>query len=216
MKRTLSIAALVLALGACKEKERPAPPEPKSDPSASHGARTLPIPDSTLPPGHPPIDASSPVSAAPATGDLAWDVPQHWVVEKPSNNVRFAQYRVPGAGGDGECVVFYFGPGQGGDPMANARRWAGQFMQPDGRDSVEVMKVEPLPGTRVAVEIVEVGGTYDGGMSGTGQKPGYRLLGGIAAGADAPWFFKLVGPEATVRAERAAFVRMLESIRANG
>ena len=46
--------------------------------------------------------------------------------------MRHAQYRVPGGNGDGECIVFYFGPGEGGDPMSNARRWAGQFDQPDG------------------------------------------------------------------------------------
>ena len=27
----------------------------------------------------------------------------------PSSSMRRAQYRVPGAGGDAECVVFYFG-----------------------------------------------------------------------------------------------------------
>ena len=29
--------------------------------------------------------------------------------------MRRAQYRISGSGGDAECVVFYFGPGQGGD-----------------------------------------------------------------------------------------------------
>ena len=44
------------------------------------------------------------------------------------------------------------------------------------------------------------------------EKPGYMLLGGIAQGPDAPWFFKLTGPEETLRGERAAFVAMLESL----
>jgi hypothetical protein len=131
--------------------------------------------------------------------------------------MRLAQYRVPGPGGDAECVVFYFGPGQGGDPQANAARWAGQFEQSDGRSSLDVMTIEPLGGTAVPVRIVEVHGTYDGGMTMTDappeKRPGYMLLGGIAEGPDAPWFFKLTGPAATVQAEREAFEALLRSLR---
>ncbi len=145
-----------------------------------------------------------------------WEVPAGWIVEQPASSMRLAQYRVPGAGGDGECVVFYFGPGQGGDPSANAVRWARQFSQPDGSSSLDVMQVSELPGTRVRVQLVEVTGTYDGGMTMTDapaeKKPGYMLLGAIAEGQDAPWFFKFTGPEATVKAQRPAFVSMLESL----
>jgi hypothetical protein len=131
--------------------------------------------------------------------------------------MRRAQYRVPGPGGDGECIVFYFGPGQGGDPAANAVRWAQQFKQPDGSSSVDRMQVATLEGTRVRVQIVEVTGTYDGGMTMTDapaeQKPDYMLLGAIAQGADAPWFFKFTAPEATARAQRESFESMMRSIR---
>jgi hypothetical protein len=118
--------------------------------------------------------------------------------------MRRAQYRVAGAAGDGECVVYYFGPGQGGDATSNAVRWAQQFEQPDGSSSLEAMRLTTLEGTRVPVQIVEVTGTYDGGMTMTDapaqRKPGFMLLGAIAQGADAPWFFKLTGPEATAPA----------------
>jgi hypothetical protein len=131
--------------------------------------------------------------------------------------MRIAQYRVPGPAGAGECIVFYFGPGQGGDAMANARRWAGQFTQPDGSSSLDRMEVSSLESAAVAVELVEVGGTYDGGMTMTAKpaerREEYMLLGAIAHGPDAPWFFKLTGPEATIRAQREAFVGMMKSIR---
>jgi hypothetical protein len=42
------------------------------------------------------------------------------------------------------------------------------------------------------------------------------LLGGIVPGPDAPWFFKLTGPEDTVRSERERFVALLRSVRATG
>jgi hypothetical protein len=55
---------------------------------------------------------------------VVWDVPEGWTAVPPASSMRKAQYRVPGPGGDGECIVFFFGVGQGGDPMANAVRWA--------------------------------------------------------------------------------------------
>ena len=98
-------------------------------------ARTLAIPGQDLPPGHPPLDSSD------SAGRLAWDLPEGWEVQDPATRMRIAQYRVPGPAGDAECIVFYFGAGQGGDPLANARRWAGQFTLPDGRPAEETMKI---------------------------------------------------------------------------
>ena len=180
---------------------------------AGRPADTLPIPGQPgeLPPGHPPRGGA---------GGLAWSVPEGWTERPPSSNMRFAQYAVDGPGGSGECVVFYFGPNQGGDPMANAQRWAGQFSQPDGRSSVELMTMTAVEGSRVRASLVEVTGTYEGGMT-TSQQPfeaktGYMLLGGIAEGPDAPWFFKFTGPEETVRAQKEAFLGMMTSIRVEG
>lgn len=179
---------------------------------SSRSARTLPVPGQEMTEGRP--------QAGTAAGTLAWSVPAGWIEEEPATPMRNYQYRLPGGNGDGECIVFYFGPGEGGDPMSNARRWAGQFVQPDGSSSLEVMKVTTLDSTSVPVQMVEVTGTYDGGMTMTAQpaeaRPGHMLLGGIAQGPDGPWFFKVTGPEATIREQRAAFVGMMESIRVEG
>jgi len=100
--------------------------------------------------------------------------------------------------------------------LANARRWAGQFEQPGGGSSLDVMQVSTIDGTQVPVQIVEVTGTYDGGMTmmqaPPEKKAGFMLLGGIAEGPDAPWFFKFTGPEATVRAARDEFLAMMRSV----
>lgn len=169
--------------------------------SALAGGRTLPIP------------RAAPPERAATGGTLEWEVPEGWTVERPSNSMRRAQYRIDGADGPAELVVFYFGPGQGGDPTSNAVRWAGQLTQPDGTPSAERMQIARLEGTAVPVQLVEVSGDYGGGMSGAAI-PGATLLAGIAEGPDAPWFFKMVGPAATVRAHREAFVAMMRSLRA--
>jgi hypothetical protein len=131
--------------------------------------------------------------------------------------MRRAQYRAPGAAGAAECVVFYFGPGEGGDAKSNAERWASQFRPADGRSSEAAMKTSSLAVGNIKVLLVEVTGTYAGGMAMGGaaptEQPNYMLLGAIAEGPDANWFFKLTGPEATVRAQRAAFEQMIRSLR---
>jgi hypothetical protein len=145
-----------------------------------------------------------------------WEVPEGWIEDPPSSNVRRAQYRVPGAAGEGECVVFYFGPGQGGDPMLNALRWASQFQQPDGGESSEVMVTREIEVGGIPVLLVELRGTYSNPMVGDRALPNHMLLGAVARGPDANWFFKLTGPEATVEAQRAAFEGLTKSLRVGG
>jgi hypothetical protein len=128
--------------------------------------------------------------------------------------MRKAQYRVSGAGGDAQCVVFYFGPGQGGDAQSNAARWASQFKLANGRDGQTAMKTRETSAGALKVLMVEVAGTYVGGMGGdAGEKAGYMLLGAIAQGPDANWFFKLTGPEKTVSAQRTSFEALVQSLK---
>ncbi len=213
--RLISVMLVGLAAVGCSQPpavdpepaEQPAPPS-----NGRRAARTLEIPGAGPPQGHPPAGSGE------RTAGLHWEAPGGWVSVTPSSSMRLAQYRVPGPGGDAECVVYYFGPGQGGDPASNAVRWAGQFSQPDGRSSVDLMKLTPLTGTPFPTQIAAVTGTYDGGMTMTDapaeEQSNYMLLGGIVEGPDAPWFFKFTGPEATVRAQSTAFEEMMRSLHA--
>lgn len=165
-----------------------------------------------VPPGVPP---PAPGSGTGPSG-LTWTAPKGWVAEQPSSSMRRAQYRIPGPGGDGECVVFYFGPGQGGDAESNANRWADQFTQADGSSARKLLKTRKLDVNGIAVVLTEVTGTYRGGMPGgpaAPERPNYMLLGAIARGPDANWFFKATGPRQTIEATRAAFEAMVRSLR---
>jgi len=206
---------------------------PAHPPVIASGERSAPPipPGAQMPAGHPPIDAATegssaggprmPIVAPGGEGGNAvvWKVPAGWTAEPPANPTRRAQYRVPGPGGSGEFVVFYFGPGQGGDPMLNAQRWASQFDQPDRRPPAAAMKTRNLKAGGMNVLVIETAGTYlEGSMTG-GQvvrKPGWALLGAVVEGPDANWYFKLTGPKATVDAQNAAFEKMLKSIKAGG
>lgn len=177
-----------------------------------------------LPPGHPPMGRPQPgpsVIAPPAGGGtgsqaLVWTAPSGWTKEAPSSAMRRAQYRIPGSAGAGEMVVFYFGPGQGGDAKANVARWVSQFQRPDGKPVGDAFKTREIKVGDIPVVTVEVAGTYVGGMGGgptAGAQPNYMLLGAVAEGPDASWFFRATGPRATLAEQRGAFDTMIRSIK---
>lgn len=202
---------------------------PAGHPPIDGGPATAPPlePGATMPPGHPPLGGGTamqpggmlpPVDPNAGTGQaaLAWTAPASWQSVPPTSSMRRAQYRVPGPGGDAECVVFYFGPGQGGDPQSNAQRWAAQFAGADGKPALDTLKTREIAVGSSKVLMVEANGTYQPGamMGGPDQpQPGWALLGAIAQGPDANWFFKLTGPGATIEAERANFDALLQSLK---
>jgi hypothetical protein len=211
------IAGLPLGLAAgCSRSQQPPAPAPASAPAlATGGAAT------TLPAGHPPIGAApagghggAPVGG----GGMSWTKPAAWESEAPSSGMRQAQYRVGGPAGDAQCVVYYFGAGEGGDATANAERWASQFTRADG--TAAPLKTTSLKTGGTDVLMVEVEGVYHGGPTMGEPAPRPRadsmLLGAIAKGPDANWFFKFTGPAATVRAQRAAFEGMIRSLGTKG
>src|SRR5687768_8540566 len=66
--------------------------------------------------------SSSTAPAQNAAGELRYKVPSGWTAEKPTSDMRVAQYKLPKAEGDGEdalLIVYYFGQGQGGSAQAN-------------------------------------------------------------------------------------------------
>lgn len=177
-----------------------------------------------LPPGHPPTGepGGSPSVPGPPAGSgahsqgLTWKTPAGWMEETPTSSMRRAQYRIPGPGGPAECVVFYFGPGQGGDAQANAARWASQFHRADGGPVGDAFKTREIKVGDIHVVLVEVAGTYVGGMGSgpTGpERPNYMLLGAIARGRDANWFFRATGPRVTLETQRTAFDGLIRSIK---
>lgn len=143
---------------------------------------------------------------------MKWTTPAGWTEQQPTSAMRRAQFQVPGAGGAAELVVFYFGPNQGGDPMSNAERWAGQFKKADGSPALDAMKTEQAQFGGMKTLLTEVEGVYRNAMAGTESFPDYKLIGAIVEGPDANWFFKLTGPKATVEENRDSFLAFLSSL----
>jgi hypothetical protein len=143
---------------------------------------------------------------------VKWIAPASWKLQA-ARQMRVVTYDIPAAPGSepGECGVFYFGEGQGGDVEENFARWVKQF-----EGATPAKKAErTVHGLRV--HTIDVSGTYlaSGGpmMHSQGKKQaGFRLLGAIVEAPQGLVFFKCTGPTATIGKAQAEFDAFLASL----
>jgi hypothetical protein len=152
---------------------------------------------------------------------LRFQVPGDWARVPAPSDMRAAQFRVPhteGDGEDGELVLFFFGKEQGGSADQNVDRWTGQFTQPDGKSSKDARVVVIRTVNGLKETSVEVAGSYQpaqmGGAGGE-AKTGWRLLAAVIEGPGGPWFWRLTGPDATVKAAKPQFESLLTSLQSH-
>ena len=134
---------------------------------------------------------------------IKFEAPKEWTKEKPSSNMRKAQYKVPDKekkGTDAEFTLAFFGKNAGG-VKANLERWYKQMGVTEG-------KPEEIEG-KCKVTLVDLKGTYTPGFGGAAIENA-RMLGAIVETADGLWFFKLVGSAGTVGGWRDDYVKMLK------
>jgi hypothetical protein len=146
---------------------------------------------------------------------LKWTAPPGWKTEgtKP---MRAATYTIPPTAGDttnAECVVYFFGNGQGGSVDANLDRWKGQVLGPDGKPAEA--KIVKRTIHSLSVTTIDTSGDY-GGMGGPmaaskSVQRNYRLLGAIVEGPGGNVFIKFTGPAKTIADSHAAFEQLLNS-----
>jgi hypothetical protein len=136
----------------------------------------------------------------------------------PKSPARVAEYLIPRVDHDpedAECVVMTFGPRRGGTVDENVKRWIDQFhpaLPTPRRMNIDVNGMHAT--------FVEVTGTYAGNIMPDRQnlatptnKPNWRLIGAILEAPSGLWFFKLTGPDLTVRAGARQFEDMVRSAR---
>lgn len=158
-------------------------------------------------PSAPP--ASAPPPARPSgVKELSYKAPAEWVEEKPSNAMRKAQYRVPDRNGRADAAsltLFSFG-GPASSLESNIERWQGQM----GGGEPDVKKVE---GAACPTTVVDIAGTYSADDQ---AKPleNARLLVGVVETSRGTWYFKLVGPAATIDGWKIPYLDFLKGVRA--
>ncbi len=152
-----------------------------------------------------------------ALGPFSVAVPAGWTEKPITSSMRTAQFALPGATGEAELIVYYFGEGGAGGVQDNLDRWLGQFQQPNGKPSKDVAKVEKTKLGGQEATLVSVSGRYvTTTMPGGGDpvdKADQALIGAIVESPKGPYYFKLVGPKATVDAHAPKVRAMLTSLK---
>ena len=209
----LAAGALLLAAG-CRREEvssyrvaKDVPPGVEAaagDPlGASHRpAAPPPGTPAATPPGMPPGmvgDVPAPPRPSGAAA-LKWKLPSGWGESFPGG-MRFATFKVPGAGKiDGSVVTL---PGDAGGELPNVNRWRGQIGLGPTDDG-------GLAAARTTVKSrVGAVNVYD--FTSDGNKKS-RLIAAIIMVDGSAWFIKLTGDAEPVTAARPAFLELLGSL----
>lgn len=225
MRAFESISIVVLLAASACQGDKPAPPAASAadEQPSIESAKT--VSPHAQPSAHPPETDEPPAAdlAPVEAGGLTWDAPAPLVRRAPKSRMRAAEYAVQGATPDSmaELTVYYFGPGQGGSVDANLDRWIGQFRGADGAAlDRSAAKIAERKVNGMGVTTLDLTGSFIPSMGPMMQaQPGaaqadYRVLGAIAEGPEGPVFFKFVGPKATLANAEAAFLALVESLRA--
>jgi hypothetical protein len=160
----------------------------------------------------PAIQEEKPKTQTIEAEGIAFEIPESWKSIQPKSAMRKAQIQIAASAGDkeGGDLSLYIFPGGAGGVDANVERWRGQFTDDEGdTPPVETARVKSK---NAEVTRVEVGGTFKDPFAPGGPKEGFRLLGAIVQNDERGYYFKLVGPDKTVKAAEKDFDAMIESI----
>jgi hypothetical protein len=167
----------------------------------------------SLPPDHPPIGApgAQPIGLGAAAEEppaLAWSIPKSWKLLPNSNTMRLFTYRIPAAQGAPDAAELSI-VRAGGSADANLQRWVEQF------EGAVPGKRERLTVNGFEVHTLAVSGTFTAGAMGgaAAARAGWALKGAVVDTAAGAYFFKLTGPEASVRMALTDFDLLIKSLR---
>jgi hypothetical protein len=166
--------------------------------------------------GSAPLADGSPVALL----DFVAIAPKAWTAKPPESTMRLAEYELPASAGDAdtaEAVVYYFGPGQGGDVDSNVARWRAQFSDESGNPPDPV--ITKIDNVSFSSTLVEFHGKYNRGIGMGGQpseaKSDQVLLAAIVETPKGNLYVQAYGPSAGVLAQKDAFLSFVRSIRAH-
>lgn len=148
--------------------------------------------------------------------EFTYSITEYWIQEEPTTKIRKAQYKIPGVkrSGDAELAIFVF-PSVSGAVESNLLKWFEQFTQPDGSLSKDKAVTKEIVINNMPVIIASLKGTYIKPQTSVDSEEEvhkkYALLAAIVQTPTDPWFFKITGPEKTVKKWEPEFNKMVES-----
>lgn len=134
---------------------------------------------------------------------LVYQAPEGWKAAASTSRMRLAQWELPGDGADSaEVVIFFFGEGGGGGVEANLERWFSQFEQPDGSSTRDGATITEKNQGDLRLTIADMRGTFVApvrpGVEERNHRREHRMIAAVIEGGGGPWYFRALGPEATI------------------
>jgi hypothetical protein len=224
-RAALLVAVASMLLGCGDAGDSPKPPEPvrpsaRSDAPPRTAAETISPP--SIPAPHASDDPSDPrnwrLSGSDDNpmlvqiGGLHSRKPASWPWQQPTMRFRSLQYTVPGrdGGGAGELILSLFMSTESRPTRLNIDRWNRQFTDAEGAPTTPVQ--ERRLETTIPTLFVEHHGGYIE-MGAAAARGNHRQLAAVVEAPGRRVFVRLVGPDATVEANRAAFMEMVQLFR---
>lgn len=163
------------------------------------------------------MDTATLVAVALAGGQLTCQAPDDWREVAPRVNLIEKEFSIEAPEGSEAAAARLTIATAGGSVDANVARWIGQFRGNEGgadRSSANVTReeVDGMPTT-----LLDLSGTYlessRGPFGPKTPRKDYRMVAAIVENTGTgTYFFKLVGPEATVAEAADAFRAMVRSL----
>ena len=136
--------------------------------------------------------------------DLTWTAPASWAAQAASA-MRRGSYSITGADGAVADMSITAFPGDVGGDLANVNRWRGQIQLPPIDASTLAQTSTQIAGQDLMLTVVE--------MVNPEMDSPQRILAALVNFEGSTWFFKLLGPDALVAAEKENFNALLKTVK---
>jgi hypothetical protein len=197
LRRLVPLTLAVLFFGGCQKADvttyRIAKEKDPEMPAAAGASGATPPAGGTM--------ASTPVATTEGSA-LAWTAPADWKAQA-AGAMRKGSYTIGTGDATADVSITAFPSSVGGE-LANVNRWRGQVELPPISEGELERAVTRVEHNGLKFGVVDLGG------GGAAPK---RILGAWTPFAGGTWFFKIIGPDALVAAQKAAFANFLATVK---
>lgn len=194
----------IVAYRVPKSAAAPAP-SPASETAAVENPHAAPM--TAAPNTPPPMGGGAVPNATFATAEgpsLTWTPLAGWQ-PKTGSATRKGSYAIAGEGGATADLAITAFPGDVGGEVANVNRWRGQVQLAPLSDSDAAAALARLDVNGLKIAILDVASAEGADR--------VRMIGAMIPFGGSTWFFKLLGPDALVAAQKPAFLEFLKTVK---
>lgn len=216
--RSLILAVTLGSCLACSSKPAPASDSGAQPEAGAQASAAAPAQPSAAAPAQPSAQPSPALDITPSGETRAENaegllmlVPSEWTRAPVHGSMRKAEFVLPGPGGEASLVVYRF-EGGAGTVASNIERWRAQIELAPGSEAV----VAELEGKGLTITSLDARGSFPGqAMPGMPPQPPIvdaRLLAAAIEGSGDPYYFKIIGPAATLELWAPAWTSLLATL----